>query len=168
MHHLFLQFSYFSIWAAVIAYFVALRSALPWIEWGARLLTVVGFLLLTTDLILRGMLAGHWPITNRYEVSLCIVWTILGIQILLEMSWREGGRAGGFTLIPALILASYALTRSANEQEIFPLLPVLRSAWLQIHVLTSVTGYGAFCMRCICRSHRLGWHNRHSRLNIRL
>jgi cytochrome c-type biogenesis protein CcsB len=146
MHHLFFQFSYLSIWAAVIAYFVALRSAHPWINRVARLLTVVGFLLLTTGLVLRGLSAGHWPITNRYEVSLCIVWMILGIQILLEMSWREGERAGGFTLIPALILASYALTRSASEQEIFPLLPVLRSTWLQIHVLTSVIGYGAFCI----------------------
>ena len=146
MHHLFIQLSYFSIWAAVIAYFVALRFAHPWINRGARLLTVAGFLLLTTGLVLRGLLAGHWPISNRYEVSLCIVWTILGIQILLEMSWREGERAGGFTLIPALILASYALTRSASEQEIFPLLPVLRSTWLQIHVLASIIGYGTFCI----------------------
>ncbi len=145
MYDLLLQLSYLSMWVAVIAYFIALRSAKPWINRAARFLTAGSFILLTTGLVLRGLSAGHWPITNRYEVSLCIAWTILGIQILLEVSWREA-RAGGFTLIPALIFASYALTRPIGEQEIFPLLPVLRSIWLQIHVLSTLIGYGAFCI----------------------
>jgi cytochrome c-type biogenesis protein CcsB len=145
MHHLFLQVSYLSIWAAVIAYFVALRSARKWILWTARVLTMGSFFLLTIGLLLRGLSAGHWPITNRYEASLCITWAILGIQILLEASWREA-RPGGFTLIPALILASYALTRPVDERVIYPLLPILRSIWLQIHVLSTLIGYGAFCI----------------------
>jgi cytochrome c-type biogenesis protein CcsB len=146
MYDLLFLLSYLFMWTADIAYFVALRSAKSWTDRAPSLLTIGSFILLTIGLVLRSLEAGHWPITNRYEVSLCITWTILGIQILLELSWREGKRAGGFTLIPALILASYALTRPTSEQEILPLLPALRSIWLQIHVLSTLIGYGAFCV----------------------
>ncbi len=144
MHDFLFLLSYLLAWAAAIAYFVAIRSAKSWMDRAPSLITLGSFILLTINLILRGLEAGHWPITNRFEVSLCITWTILGIQILLELSWREGKRTGGFILIPALILASLALTQPASEREILPLLPALRSTWLQIHVLSTLIGYGAF------------------------
>ena len=43
----------------------------------------------------------------------------------------------------ALLVATYALTRPADERAIYPLLPALRSVWLQVHVLSAAIGYGA-------------------------
>jgi ABC-type transport system involved in cytochrome c biogenesis permease subunit len=94
-------------------------------------------------LLARGLAAGHWPLTNRYEFALCLVWAIVGIYLLLEASWRER-RAGACVMAVAVLIATYAITRSVAEQAITPLLPALRSVWLQVHVLTAMVGYATF------------------------
>jgi ABC-type transport system involved in cytochrome c biogenesis permease subunit len=65
------------------------------------------------------------------------------IYLLLEASWRQR-RAGAFVLVVALLVVIYALTRPPDVRAVAPLLPVLRSVWLQVHVLTAVVAYGAF------------------------
>ena len=109
------------------------------------MMTVISFCLLSAGLLQRGIQAGHWPLTNRYEVALCVGCLILGIYLLLETSWHER-RAGGVVILFSLMALSYALTRSQSEQLITPLLPVLRSIWLQLHVLTTLIGYAAFAV----------------------
>jgi cytochrome c-type biogenesis protein CcsB len=106
-------------------------------------LSLVAWAALTRALVRRGLEAGHWPLTNRYEFALCLVWAILAVSLLLEADWRER-RGSGFALIIALLIGTYAVTRPADEQAIAPLLPALRSVWLQVHVLTAAIGYGAF------------------------
>jgi cytochrome c-type biogenesis protein CcsB len=46
-------------------------------------------------------------------------------------------------LLVALLLATYAVTRAPPQRAAAPLLPALRSAWLQVHVLSTMLGYGA-------------------------
>jgi cytochrome c-type biogenesis protein CcsB len=70
---------------------------------------------------------------------------VITLYLLSEASWHER-RAGVFVLAIALLAMTYAVTRPAAEQAIAPLLPALRSVWLQIHVLTAVVGYGAFAV----------------------
>jgi cytochrome c-type biogenesis protein CcsB len=111
--------------------------------WLATGTTVIVWGLLTAGLVQRGLVAGHWPLANRYEVALCLVWAIVGIYLLLEASWHER-RAGAFVLVVALLVATYAILQPADEKAITPLLPALRSAWLQLHVLSTLVGYGAF------------------------
>jgi len=98
---------------------------------------------LAVGLVQRGLAAGHWPLTNRYEFALCFAWAIVGIYLLLETSWRRRD-AGPYVLGIALLVASYALIRPPDEKSLAPLLPALRSGWLQLHVLSSLVGYGAF------------------------
>jgi ABC-type transport system involved in cytochrome c biogenesis permease subunit len=80
-------------------------------------------------------------LTNRYEFALCFLWVIVTVYLLLEANWRER-RAGAFVLAVALLVATFALLRPTDEQTIRPLLPILRSIWLQIHVLSAAIGYG--------------------------
>jgi ABC-type transport system involved in cytochrome c biogenesis permease subunit len=47
-------------------------------------------------------------------------------------------------LAVASLVAVYALTRSPEQRAVTPLLPALRSPWLQIHVLSTLVGYAAF------------------------
>jgi ABC-type transport system involved in cytochrome c biogenesis permease subunit len=109
----------------------------------ATALTAVAWIALTNELVQRGLEAGHWPLSNRYEFGLCFVWAIVGVYLLLEASWRE--REGGvFVLAIALLVATWTVTRPVSQRAVSPLLPVLRSVWLQVHVLTAVIGYGAF------------------------
>jgi cytochrome c-type biogenesis protein CcsB len=99
-------------------------------------------LVLTGGLVARGITAGHWPLTNRYEFALCFLWGLLAVHLLLEATTGEQ-RWGGFAIIAALLVATTALTRPADERTIYPLMPALRSIWLQIHGLTAAVGYGA-------------------------
>jgi cytochrome c-type biogenesis protein CcsB len=135
--------AYAILWLAAIAYAVHLvRGG----QWAGRLVTGLAAIaggLLTAGLVQRGLEAGHWPLTNRYEFALCFTWAIVAVYLLLEASRRER-RAGVFVLAVALLVATYAVSRPADERAIAPLLPALRSVWLQVHVLTAVVAYGAF------------------------
>jgi cytochrome c-type biogenesis protein CcsB len=137
--------AYLLLWAAGLAYVVHMWSGAIWAGRLATGTTTLGWILLTAGLVRRGLAAGHWPLTNRYEFALCFVWAIISVYLLLELSWRErwGGAAA---LMTALLVATYALIRPPEERAISPLLPALRSAWLQVHVLSTVVGYGAFAV----------------------
>jgi ABC-type transport system involved in cytochrome c biogenesis permease subunit len=131
------------LWLAAVAYAVNLAREGRWTGRLATGLAAITWGLLTAGLVQRGLEAGHWPLTNRYEFALCFAWAIVAVYLLLEASWRER-RAGALVLAVALLVATYAVSRPADEQAIVPLLPALRSVWLQVHVLTAVVGYGAF------------------------
>jgi cytochrome c-type biogenesis protein CcsB len=135
--------AYALLWLATLVYVVHVRSGVRWVGWMATGVTAASWALLTTGLVTRSLAAGHWPLTNRYEFALCLVWAIVGIYLLLEVSWRER-RAGSYVLVFALLVATYAVTRPPDARAVAPLLPALRSTWLQVHVLTTLVGYGAF------------------------
>jgi cytochrome c-type biogenesis protein CcsB len=128
---------------AIVAHVVHLTSGRRRAGQVASGATVVTWAFLTARLLRRGLEAGHWPLSNRYEFALCFSWAILGVYLLLEASWRDR-RAGAFVLVLALLVATHAATRPADMRATAPLLPVLRSVWLQIHVFTAVVAYGAF------------------------
>jgi len=134
---------YALLWAAELAYVAHVRAGNRWVGRVASGIALVAWGLLTAGLVRRGLAAGHWPLTNRYEFALCFGWAILAVYLLLEASWRER-RAGPFVLAVALLIATYAVTRPAADRAIAPLLPALRSVWLQVHVLTAMVGYAAF------------------------
>lgn len=135
--------AYLGIWLSVLVHILHMRTG---VHWHGRLGTVTlltSFVLLTLSLVQRSWEAGHWPLTNRYEVSLCTLWVVLGVYLLLQASWRERS-AAPYILGVALLVGTYAITRPVSEKAIASLLPVLRTIWLQVHVLTSVIGYGVF------------------------
>jgi ABC-type transport system involved in cytochrome c biogenesis permease subunit len=128
---------------AIVAYLYHVSSGRQWAGWLASGTTTVAWTVLTAFLLRRGLVAGHWPLTNRYEFALCFAWAGNSIYLLLEASMGERW-AGAYVLVAPLLLAIYAVTRPAELRAISPLLPVLRSVWLQIHVLTAAVAYGAF------------------------
>jgi cytochrome c-type biogenesis protein CcsB len=138
--------AYFLLWLALVAH---LARGARWTGRAATGATAAALIALTLGLIGRGLAAGHWPLTNRYEFALWFVWAIVAVYFLgestayiLEIKWQER-RVGAAVLAMALLVATYALLRPADEQAIRPLLPALRSIWLQIHVLSAAIGYAA-------------------------
>jgi ABC-type transport system involved in cytochrome c biogenesis permease subunit len=135
--------AYILLWLALPAYFLHARSAGRMAGRAASGATVAAWALLAGGLVERGLAAGHWPLTNSYEVALGLAWTIVAVYLLMEATWHER-RAGVCVLPIALLVATYAVTRPAAEQTIAPLLPALRSGWLPVHVASALVGYGAF------------------------
>ena len=137
--------AYGLLWIAVLLYIAYTALRRHWLGLGATSAATLSWGLLTAGLADRGLAAGHWPMVGRYEFPLCFTWAILTIYLALETAWHER-RAGAFVLVIALVVAGYAASRPSGEKNPSPLLPVLRSAWLQVHVLSAVIGYGAFAV----------------------
>jgi cytochrome c-type biogenesis protein CcsB len=134
--------SYACIWLAFVAYAVTLNGRRRRFTRAASVAAGIAWGGLTAALIARGLASGHWPLTTRYEFALCFAWGILGVYLLLELRWRE--RAGGASVMAVgLLVMSYALLRPEDEKVIRPLVPALRSVWLQFHVVAAAIGYGS-------------------------
>jgi len=134
---------YILLWIDLLVYAVHTRAGKRWTGWLATGMMLLCWGLVSYGLVQRGMESGHWPFINRYEFALCFLWVMIGIYLLLEVSWRER-RAGPYVLVIILVIGTYIVTRPDGETGIVQLLPALRSIWLQLHVLTSLVGYGAF------------------------
>ena len=135
--------AYMGLWLSLVAYLIYARTIKDWIGTTATVLLGLSGGLLTGGLIERAASAGHWPLSNHYEFGLVFWWMCVFIYLLLEASWRER-RAGAFALLMALLVATYTITRPETDKTITPLIPALRSVWLQIHVLSTAIAYGAF------------------------
>lgn len=140
--------AYVTITGATIAYIGYLIK-------GGRLLgrlgsglSVAALALVTIGLTMRTMEAGHWPLSNSYEFSLAFLWSILLMYLILELTM--GIRAPGAFVLPiALLIATYAQVLAPEWTRVArPLLPALKTAWLQVHASTGALAYGAFAVSC--------------------
>lgn len=101
-------------------------------------LLLAGFLFHTLGLGLRWYVSGRAPWSNGYESMIYIAWTTaLAGLIFTRKSW--GGLAAT-TILSATILLVALL--SHMDPEITPLVPVLKSYWLTIHVSLEAGSYG--------------------------
>ena len=98
------------------------------------------FLYHTFGLGLRWYISGYAPWTNSYESMVYVAWAIVFGGLLFAFRTR---------VVPALasLLAGVLLFVSGLNQmspEITPLVPVLQSWWLMLHVAVIMAGYGFF------------------------
>jgi len=104
---------------------------------GAVLLGL-GFLTHTGGLALRWYISGHAPWSNGYESLIYIAWATLLAGIIFS-------RRSPITLAATSVLSSLVLFvagMSWMDPEITPLVPVLKSYWLTIHVSMITASYG--------------------------
>ncbi len=122
----------------------ALHATHPARRWGslATVLTALCWGTISAELVRRWIVGQHWPLSTGFEFSLCFIWIVLGIYLIVEQRWDDR-RAGFYALLPAILLSAYALTTPTSERAIEPLSPVLRSPLMQAHVLAAMIGYGA-------------------------
>jgi cytochrome c-type biogenesis protein CcsB len=143
-----LTVAYFCLLGAGVAYIVHLLWGKPVIGYVGTVMSFLGLAALSVGLISRGIESGHWPLASTYEFSLVFVWSIVLVHLLLErvMGTKEGG---AFALPIAFLLCTYArFVIPASAQAPQPLLPALRSLWLQLHAGTAAIAYGAFALAC--------------------
>ncbi|MCR4438447.1 MAG: cytochrome c biogenesis protein CcsA [bacterium] len=105
---------------------------------GARLLLLVFFLGHSAGLALRWYVSGHAPWSNGYETTVYISWTAALAGLLL--SRRSLWLPAATSLLAAAAL--FVAHLSGMDPQITPLVPVLKSRWLVIHVSTVTASYG--------------------------
>jgi cytochrome c-type biogenesis protein CcsB len=133
---------------STLAYGMALARDGKVLERLGSLLAGGALLAVTLALIARGLETGHWPLSNGYEFSLALLWSILASYLILERAAHT--RAPGTLVVGlALLVATYPRFLAPDwEREARPLLPALRTVWLQLHVTTGALAYGAFAVAC--------------------
>ena len=109
---------------------------------GGTLLVFIAFMLYTAGLGIRWYISGHAPWSNGYETMIYIGWaTILSGFIFAR---RSPITLSVTTLLTSIIL--FVAGMSWMNPEITPLVPVLKSYWLIVHVAIITASYGFFAM----------------------
>ncbi len=108
-------------------------------------IVVFGFALHTLGLGLRWYVSGRAPWSNGYESMIYIAWTsTLAGLIFTRKSF--GGLAATMVLAATIL---FVATLSFLDPEITPLVPVLKSYWLTIHVSMEAGSYGFLMLGAI-------------------
>lgn len=99
---------------------------------------VLGFFFHTLGLGLRWYVSGRAPWSNGYESMIYIGWTTMLAGTLFSRK-SLGGLAATATLAATIL---FVASMSWLDPEITPLVPVLKSYWLTIHVSLEAGSYG--------------------------
>ena len=99
--------------------------------------------LITAQLGLRWWLSGHIPLSNGYETMLFMAWVLLVLTIVLFRKFRFFLWIGSLAACCCLLVAM--MTGSGSQ--ITPLIPVLQSPLLSVHVMTVMCAYALFALQ---------------------
>ena len=120
------------------------------IHFSLSTLTFLFFAYVTLLLALRWWLSGHIPVSNGPETMLFMAWTVLLLTILLHRKFVVilgfGPLIASFCLLVAML---------GGNSEITPLMPVLQSPLLSIHVMTVMCAYALFALQMLLGIHAL-------------
>ncbi len=131
---------------------------------------IVGYICHFLGLIARWYISGHAPWSNGYEAIIFISWVGISAGLMFYFGFgkpslgkktldstvkpvKKGNTSNA--LIPAagfmvaVIMMGFAHGGSALDPQITPLVPVLKSYWLIVHVAIIVSSYGFFALSMI-------------------
>ncbi|MBQ9203313.1 MAG: cytochrome c biogenesis protein CcsA [Prevotella sp.] len=100
---------------------------------------------LTVQLTLRWWLSGHVPVSNGFETMQFMAWAVLVMTIAM---WRKAPVMIGFGPLVAAFCLLVAMLASGSPQ-LTPLMPVLASPLLSVHVMTVMCAYALFALQVL-------------------
>ena len=116
-----------------------------WLKTGTMVFVGLLALWLTALLLLRWMVSGHVPLSNGHETMLFMAWTLLMLTIGLHRRFTVlmafGPLVASFCLLVAMI--------ASGSPQITPLMPVLASPLLSVHVMTVMIAYALFALQVL-------------------
>lgn len=99
----------------------------------------------TIMLLMRWWLSGHIPVSNGHETMLFMSWVILLLTLALRRRFSIilgfGPLIASFCLLVAMLAGS--------STQITPLMPVLQSPLLSVHVMTVMCAYALFALQTV-------------------
>ncbi len=117
-----------------------------------KFLTVTGILCaliillyVSSLLLLRGIIGGHWPLTDGYE-------TLLTLALLASLTGLCLRRVDTLIQGAAMLIAGCSLICAhitTGNPTVTPLMPVLASPWLAIHVMLVMGAYALMAFMAV-------------------
>ncbi len=117
-------------------------------KYGARIFSIVLVLLFvgqTIGIALYGYVCGRIPLSNVYETMFFLSWCIALIALLLQKKFKIVVPFGFLLAVFTLLFAWFGL----RDSEITPLMPVLRSPILSVHVSCLILSYALLAFSAI-------------------
>ncbi len=104
---------------------------------------IFAFATLTAGIIMRGIDAQRFPLSNLYESLLWFAWATMGAYLLLARAYGVP-QLGWLASLTALLMFLYGSWLPQSQHEIQPLVPALVSYWRWIHVPPLIISYALF------------------------
>jgi ABC-type transport system involved in cytochrome c biogenesis permease subunit len=101
--------------------------------------------LITAQLGLRWWLSGHIPLSNGYETMLFMAWVLLLMTVVFFRRFRIILWIGPLAALCCLLVAMM----TGGSSQITPLMPVLQSPLLSVHVMTVMCAYALFFLQML-------------------
>lgn len=108
---------------------------------------VIGYIAHFFGLIGRWYVSGHAPWSSGYEAIMFISWVGITAGLILYRNSNVLIPAAGFLV--AVIMMGFAHGGAQLDPQITPLVPVLKSYWLIVHVAIIASSYGFFALSAI-------------------
>ncbi|HKL34565.1 MAG TPA: cytochrome c biogenesis protein CcsA, partial [Tangfeifania sp.] len=115
-----------------------LKPLPKWLKYSFTGLIVILFLVHTVGLIARWYISGHAPWSNGYESVVYVAWAAMLAGLIFGRKYPMVIGTAAFLSGISLFVAHL----SWMNPEITPLVPVLKSYWLTIHVSVITASYG--------------------------
>lgn len=131
-----------------IGIFFSSQKATLRLKWPKRILIAIALITFVyhgIGLGLRWVISGHAPWSNGYEAIVFIAWVTMIAGFVFAK--KNQVVMAGATILAALML--WVTEMNLMDPEITPLVPVLKSYWLMIHVAIITGSYGFLGLACI-------------------
>lgn len=119
---------------------VAQRHLLRWMPRLLDVLLIFVFICLTAMIAFRGYASGHLPLSNGFETMQFMAWCSCLLALFLRKRFPTvrafAFLVSGFALLVAMM--------GGSSPQITPLMPVLSSPLLSVHVMTIMLAYALF------------------------
>ena len=159
---LFYNRMYSQKWPVFISLTLSLLLCIAMLFWRKQVirysLFTFAFLLfayITLSLGLRWWLGGHIPVSNGPETMLFMAWVMLLLTILIQKKFpiilAFGPLISSFCLLVAML--------GGSSSQLTPLMPVLQSPLLSIHVMTVMCAYALFALQMLLGIYAFGAPN---------
>ncbi len=114
-------------------------------QWTLLILNSLLFIYISLQLGLRWWLSGHIPVSNGHETMLFMAWVLILLTFLL---YRKFPIMMSFGPLIASFCLLVSMLAGSNSQ-LTPLMPVLQSPLLSVHVMTVMCAYAIFALQVL-------------------
>ncbi|MCQ2188335.1 MAG: cytochrome c biogenesis protein CcsA [Paludibacteraceae bacterium] len=134
--------AYASLLLGLLSFVSMLRRKMIEFKWLFVAASAIIFICISAIMAMRGVISGRLPMSNGYETMLFISWIAYASTIIagykISLVFPAGFFVGGFALLVSKL--------GMMNPEITPLMPVLASPWMSIHVTLMMLSYTAYAI----------------------
>jgi len=108
--------------------------------------TALGFVAHCLSILHRAIFSGFFPLATPFDVLSFFAWAVVGLFLII--SYRDPSPIFGSMAAPlASVLMIFGSTFA--DQLKAPLLPIMKSWWLPVHVILAIAGNAVFALMAI-------------------